>query len=93
MDTLIFNSYVGGACVFEYHKGETELLRVNDRFISETGIKLEDDSPFSVFDLYQYMSEDDQRSFGECAERAAATGVRHLRAFAQEQRRTGRNPA
>ena len=32
METLIFNSYVGGACIFEYRDGKTELLRYNDRY-------------------------------------------------------------
>ena len=35
METLIFNSYVGGACIFEYSNGKTELLRANDRYLSE----------------------------------------------------------
>ncbi len=32
METLIFNSYVGGACIFEYREGKTELLRYNDEY-------------------------------------------------------------
>ena len=32
IQTLIFNSYVGGACVFELRAGKVELLRVNDKF-------------------------------------------------------------
>ena len=32
METLIFNSYVGGACIFEYHNGQTELLRYNNAY-------------------------------------------------------------
>lgn len=37
METLIFNSYVGGACIFEYHNGKTELLRVNEQYAKELG--------------------------------------------------------
>ena len=33
MDTLIFNTYVGGACIFEYHDGRIELLRATDRYV------------------------------------------------------------
>lgn len=29
METLIFNSYIGGACIFEYRGGAAELLRYN----------------------------------------------------------------
>lgn len=37
MDTLIFNSYIGGACIFEYYKGRTEIIRMNDQYINEFG--------------------------------------------------------
>lgn len=32
METLVFNSYVGGACIFEYYKGRTEMLRANQGY-------------------------------------------------------------
>lgn len=32
MDTLIFNSFVGGACILEYHNKHVELLRANDKY-------------------------------------------------------------
>lgn len=35
METLIFNSYVGGAIIVEYHNGQTEVIRSNDRFAKE----------------------------------------------------------
>ena len=35
METLIFNSYVGGAAVAEYSNGEIEYLRINEKFIRE----------------------------------------------------------
>ena len=37
METLIFNSYVGGACIFEYLGGKTELLRVNEKYAEALG--------------------------------------------------------
>lgn len=37
MDTLIFNSLVGGACVFEYHKGKIELLRASRKYAQIMG--------------------------------------------------------
>lgn len=33
LDTLIFNSYVGGACIFEYHNNSIEVLRANDKYV------------------------------------------------------------
>ena len=32
LETLIFNSYVGGACIFEYRNGRTQVVRTNDQF-------------------------------------------------------------
>lgn len=32
LETLIFNSFVGGACVFEYQNGLIEVIRENDKF-------------------------------------------------------------
>ena len=37
MDTLIFNSYVGAACIFEYHLGRIELLRATDKYVQMFG--------------------------------------------------------
>ena len=37
METLIFNSYIGGACIFEYSGGKLEVLRVNDQYVREFG--------------------------------------------------------
>ena len=37
MDTLIFNSYVGGACIFEYHNGVVELLRATEKYAEVIG--------------------------------------------------------
>lgn len=32
MDSLIFNNYIGAACIFEYHNNHTQLLRVNEKY-------------------------------------------------------------
>lgn len=37
IETLIFNSFVGGAGVFEYYKGKIELLRINDKYAEVLG--------------------------------------------------------
>lgn len=37
IETLIFNSYVGGACVTELHNNKLEIIRSNDRFRQEFG--------------------------------------------------------
>lgn len=45
MDTLIFNSYVGGACIYEYNNGRIELIRATDKYaqvIGSAGMTIED---------------------------------------------------
>lgn len=45
IDTLIFNSYIGSACVLEYANGRIELIRANNKYIPSfegAGITLED---------------------------------------------------
>ena len=37
MDTLIFNSYVGGACIYEYNQGRIELLRATEKYAQVIG--------------------------------------------------------
>lgn len=37
IETLIFNSFVGGASVFEYNQGKIEMLRINDKYAKVLG--------------------------------------------------------
>ena len=37
MDSLIFNSYIGGACIMEYDGTRIELLRANEKYIQVIG--------------------------------------------------------
>lgn len=37
METLIFNSFVGGASVFEYYNDKVEIIRVNDKYAKILG--------------------------------------------------------
>ncbi len=39
-ETLIFSNYVGGASIFDYHNGEIEMLRVNQKYLQELGMNL-----------------------------------------------------
>lgn len=57
LETLIFSNYVGGAAIFEYHDGKVEILRVNQKYLSEicmnlTEKELIESDPLAVFDDY-----------------------------------------
>lgn len=70
MDTLIFNSYVGGACVFEYHKGKTEVLRVNDRYIRELAGVVGRDKEASMVKISEFMNDADRDVLFGCIRKA-----------------------
>jgi len=40
METIIFSHFVGPAALFTYHEGALEILRVNDKYIRETGMNM-----------------------------------------------------
>lgn len=40
IETMVFNHYAGGACVFEYRSGEMELLRINEKFCAVLNTKM-----------------------------------------------------
>ena len=74
MDTLIFNSYVGGACIFEYHNGRIELLRANDKYaqvIGSAGITVED---ALKLDWAKHLGQKDRALVIESLERSIQTG-------------------
>ena len=58
METLIFNSYVGGACIFEYHNGSIELLRFNKKY-AETVCPAANEEIFrkSTLEIWIYATE------------------------------------
>ncbi len=40
LETLIFNNFVGGAVIFNYQNGKTEILRVNKKYVREIGMNM-----------------------------------------------------
>ncbi len=55
METLIFNSFVGGAAIFCYKEGKADIIRVNQKYIREMGMNLTekdfiDNDPWKYFD-------------------------------------------
>lgn len=58
METLIFNSYIGGACIFEYCDGKTELLRYNDRYAEIFHTSVVHEHLISRKDILSMMDEE-----------------------------------
>lgn len=74
METLIFNSYVGGACIFEFHNGKTELLRMNDRYVREFGGVMPEDADIGRASITQYLDGEDQETLLASIREALKTG-------------------
>ena len=73
LDTLIFNSFVGGACIFEFHQDKTELLRVNQKFAEVLG----GDTARDILSLYieDYMDDEAKADLHRNICRAVDTGL------------------
>lgn len=77
METLIFNNFVGAAALFSYEEGKLEILRVNEKYLRETGSNQSETDvihadPWEVFD-------DANRSIYEATiERAIESGEEEI---------------
>ena len=74
IDTLIFNSYVGGACVAQYGKSGCELIRVNDAFLDAMRTNLTK-KELTQHDLFSMLSPEDSGMMREKFKHALETGV------------------
>lgn len=63
METLIFNSYVGGACIFEYRNGVTEVLRTSDEYVKQFGSIKIDPADIKNLTFSDYLYADDKIRF------------------------------
>ncbi len=74
LETLIFNSYVGGACIYEYYDGKIELLRINENYIHELGVDSLSEAEVLELDLSRYMDEENKALMLENITCAIQTG-------------------
>lgn len=81
IETLIFNSYVGCACVLEYCCGSIDMLRANAKYVDMLAAE---DIPMETLlkiDWKQHMDDESRRDFSEAAERSAITGDEQSREY------------
>jgi diguanylate cyclase (GGDEF)-like protein/PAS domain S-box-containing protein len=73
IESLIFNSYIGGACIFELKDGKSELIRFNDRFIRE--LELSSEICLSTFSKNKesYLDKESADIFEKCVSTAIDT--------------------
>ena len=73
METLIFNSYVGGACIFEYNGGRTELLRYNAEYAALFGGNFKFDHSDAHNDILSVLDSKNAALFRKCITTAIET--------------------
>lgn len=72
METLIFSNFVGGAGIFGYQDGKVEILRVNDKYLSEIGMNLSE-RELTKMDFLSFFSEAGREEYLAMMERAVQT--------------------
>ena len=84
MDTLIFNSYVGAACIFEYHNRKIELLRVNKKFTQILGGGAMPVEDVLRLDWIACLEPESLRLVREVLTRSAQTGEEYAEEYVLE---------
>ncbi|MBP3610640.1 MAG: bifunctional diguanylate cyclase/phosphodiesterase [Lachnospiraceae bacterium] len=68
-ETLIFNNYVGGAAIFDYHDGKLEILRVNKKYLREIGMNLSEKEVIES-DFLASFDEENKKTYLDMLKRA-----------------------
>ncbi|MBO5487817.1 MAG: EAL domain-containing protein, partial [Eubacterium sp.] len=72
-ETLIFSNYVGGAAIFEYQAGKLELLRVNEKYLQELGMRFSEKEVIGA-DPMKYFDDSNKKIFIDMLDKAIETG-------------------
>lgn len=72
METLIFNSFVGGACVFEYYDNKGVMLRVNEKYVHIMRADRLTDYEVIGNHFMMYIVEEDKKHFQISLQKAIA---------------------
>lgn len=70
IETLIFNSYVGGACIYEAHNEVNTLIRASDRYAHELTDLIPDAEDLSDLDIVKYLDEENEKRFADLVKKA-----------------------
>lgn len=73
LETLIFSNFVGGAAIFDYRFGRAEILRVNQKYLTEFGMNLSEKEIVSA-NILDFFDETGRESYLKMLEQAIETG-------------------
>lgn len=73
LETLIFSNLVGGAAIFEFRGNKTEMLRVNRKYLVETGMNISEQDLLQT-DMLTFMDEENRKVYLDMLQRAISSG-------------------
>lgn len=73
LETLIFSNFVGGAGIFDYKDGKTEMLRVNKKYLQELSMNLSEKDLVGG-DILDLIDESGKDTYIKMLEKAIETG-------------------
>ncbi len=71
-ETLIFSNYVGAAAIFDFHDGEIEILRVNQKYLRELNVTQTEKELVGV-SPFEFLNDREKDIYFEMLERAGIT--------------------
>ena len=73
METLIFSNFVGAAALFSYQDGKIEILRVNSKYMQETGLSYDEHDQMKA-NLWAVYDKHNRTILEDCIRRAIDNG-------------------
>lgn len=83
IETLLFNNFVGPAAIFTYEKGNSEILRVNQKYVKELGMNTTEKSILEA-SAWEGFDQDNRRIY-------EATILKAIESHAEEECETWRS--
>ncbi len=77
VDSLIFNSFIGGACIMEERDGRVEVLRVNDKCVREIGSAGMTLADALKVDWVEYLDDEGKGVLFDALQHSVETGEEH----------------
>lgn len=72
-ETLLFSNYVGGAAILDFHEGQLEILRVNQKYLQEIGMNMSEKDLIEC-DPWTHLDDENRRKYENMLLRAIKTG-------------------
>ena len=69
LETLIFSNFVGAAAIVDFHDNQTEILRVNPKYLKELSMNLSEKEVIKT-DLMQLLDNENQKIYQDTLKQA-----------------------